>query len=306
MRMTAIATAIVVLTALGRGIEPEHAANPIYRDLRIQGITLDGIEVTFPAPLFVAGQDAAAERKALRGVAGSASKANELLRDSVTAPMLLKVRDIRGEGDSSTIVRAADLWFVVHADLASIDLDRLAGLTARAEPVEAGNMRFESKTLTADQVKARGIEPAKSGDDAAREWFVHVSAILLDRIQADATDRVTATKSADSIVVASRTAPQFKPDGPFPNRWRKLFRNRDGKNTAPGPSQPYAGGAGYVKISRSADKPGALLVEAHFVFAEPRPWFDGAPTLRSKIGLVAQDRIRRLRRDLADRATQEK
>ncbi|HWE40621.1 MAG TPA: hypothetical protein VG406_29010 [Isosphaeraceae bacterium] len=303
--MTAIASAIVALTALGQGIEPEHAANPIYRALRAQGVKLDGIAVTFPAPLFVDGQDAAAERKALRGVAGSAAKANELLRDSVTAPMVLKVRDIRGDGDSGTIVRAADLWFVVHADLATIDLDRLAGLSARAEPVEVGNMRFESKTLTADQVKAQGIEPMKAGD-AAREWFVHVAAILLDRVQVEATDRVMATKSADSIVVASRTAPEFKPDGPFPTRWRKLFRNRDGKNTAPGPSQPYSGGAGYVKVSRSADKHGALLVEAHFVFDEPRAWFGGAPTLRSKIGLVAQDRIRRLRRELADRAAQGK
>lgn len=301
--MTAFASLLVVVTSLAQGIEPEHAANPVYRALRAEGVTLDGVPVAFPAPRFVAGQDAAAERKAWREVAGSASKANELLRDSVTAPFILKVRDIRGEADSATIVRAADLWFVVHADLASIDLDRLAG---KSEPVEAGNMRFESKTLTADQVKARKVEPLKAEDDATREWYVHVAAILLDRIQAEATDRVVATRSADSIVVASRTAKGFAPDGPFPNRWRKLFRNRDGKNTAPGPSQPYVGGAGYVKVSRSVDKPGALLVEAHFAFAEPRAWFDGAPTLRSKIGVVAQDRIRRLRRELADKVTQGK
>ena len=43
-----------------------------------------------------------------------------------------------------------------------------------------------------------------------------------------------------------------------------------------------------------------LFVEAHFVFTEPHDWFEGAPVLRSKISLIAQDRIRKLRRELAE------
>ena len=54
-----------------------------------------------------------------------------------------------------------------------------------------------------------------------------------------------------------------------------------------------------MKVSRLATVPGALLVEAHFAFSEPQAWFDGAPILRSKIGVVAQDQIRGLRRELA-------
>jgi hypothetical protein len=48
-----------------------------------------------------------------------------------------------------------------------------------------------------------------------------------------------------------------------------------------------------------------LLVEAHFAFAEPRAWFDGAPILRSKLSLIAQDQIRRLRRELAEKRKEE-
>ena len=42
-----------------------------------------------------------------------------------------------------------------------------------------------------------------------------------------------------------------------------------------------------------------LLVEVHFIYAEPKTWFNGGPILKSKFGAVAQDRIRALRRELA-------
>jgi hypothetical protein len=119
---------------------------------------------------------------------------------------------------------------------------------------------------------------------------------LLDRIHFEATDQVLATRSKDSWVVASVTDPAFDDDPKYPNRWWALTR-QNGREV-PGMARRYAGGTGYVQITRLATVPGALLVEAHFAFAEPRDWFDGAPILRSKIGLVAQDRVRQLRRDL--------
>ena len=61
---------------------------------------------------------------------------------------------------------------------------------------------------------------------------------------------------------------------------------------------PYSGGAGVLTARTLTSVPGALLVEARFAFHEPMSWFDGAPILRSKIGVVAQDRVRRLRKEL--------
>ena len=63
--------------------------------------------------------------------------------------------------------------------------------------------------------------------------------------------------------------------------------------------QPYAGGISYAKISRVAFQPTALFVEMHVAFVEPDGWFQGAPILRSKFSVAAQDQIRTLRRELA-------
>ena len=65
------------------------------------------------------------------------------------------------------------------------------------------------------------------------------------------------------------------------------------------PNQTVRGRGELLKITRLSAVPGALLVEVHFLFTEPQEWFDGAPILRSKISLVAQDRIRSLRSELA-------
>jgi hypothetical protein len=40
----------------------------------------------------------------------------------------------------------------------------------------------------------------------------------------------------------------------------------------------------------------------HAAFAEPEGWFQGAPILRSKLSVAAQDQIRALRRSLTRKA----
>jgi hypothetical protein len=122
-----------------------------------------------------------------------------------------------------------------------------------------------------------------------------VTGRLLDRIHVEATDRTIASRTDESWVIAARTDPRFDRDAKAPNRWWPIERGEK-----PGAVHPYPGGASYAKVSRLRLVPGALLVEAHFAFAEPRAWFDGAPILRSKISLIAQDQIRRLRRELAE------
>ncbi len=279
-------------TAQGPAIEPEHAANAVLRELLDGGLTLGETAVPFAEPAVRDGMPVEARRAALRKVAGSAAKADDLLTKSVTAPFVVRVRDVETKGP--TLVRAADLWFVIYADLDAIDLTDAAGPPGKRGGTEAGHMRFDARRLTAEELKARDLDPAAEG-----EWYAHLTGRLLDRITFDVTDRVVATRSPGSIVVASRTAPAFDEDGPLANRWRKLFKNAAGQPTAPGPPRPYPGGGGYVKISRLESPAGALLVESHFAFAEPREWFEGAATLRSKIGVAAQDQIRGLRRELA-------
>jgi hypothetical protein len=116
---------------------------------------------------------------------------------------------------------------------------------------------------------------------------------LLDRISLQATDETVATRTGRSLVIAGRTDPGFDSGGPLANRWQAL--ESDGRT---GPEHRYLGGMSYAKISPLKQPEGTLLVEFHGAFCEPQPWFGGAPILRSKFAPIAQDQIRKLRREL--------
>jgi hypothetical protein len=272
-------------------VDAPHAANDVYQALLRDGLTLAGSRIAFPAPLVTEGDTPDAERAALRKLAGSDDAVQELLRNSVTAPQILRLHDEKA-GDG-TMIRIAHLWFAVHARLEEIDAAPLGGRDEDGKPVEAGNMRFSGRRLSDEELNQRGITRL----DPKLEWYSHVAGDLLDRIQVEATDHIRGTKGPGSWVFASRTDPRFDEDRPYPNRWRTVGPKGQSQESAG--FRHYAGGGSTTRITRLASMPGALLVEGHFAFAEPRAWFDGAPILRSKISLVAQDQIRRFRRELA-------
>ncbi|QEH32608.1 hypothetical protein OJF2_10870 [Aquisphaera giovannonii] len=265
-------------------IEPAHRRNPVYEEALRTGLEIDGRANPLPSPILRDGMDAAAERAALLRVAGSERALADLLRDSVTAPYILKVRDKKAK---DATIRLVDLWFVVRADLDALDPAEVAGQSS-AKPVEAGNMRFESRLLADDELKAKG-KAAAHGRDLSR-WYVAITSVLLDRIELHAIDEAVATRSAQSMVIGARTDSGFGADA---NRWRNVGRDADD-----GAFRAFQGGLSYTKVSRLKDPAGALLVEFHAAFSEPEAWFRGAPILRSKFSLIAQDQIRSLRREL--------
>jgi hypothetical protein len=278
-------------------IEPEHAKNPVYIGVLRDGLTANGATVKLPEPRLRDGQAAEAQRAALREVAGSDQRLDELLRDSVTAPYLIKVRDEKA-GDAT--IRVVDLWFVVYADIVEFDPAKEAA-KADGKDVEAGNMAMRSRLLKPDELHAAGITPPSRPEGSAPAvWYAHLHGRLLDRIEFDVTNHVVATRTGDSVVIAARTDPAFDKPGPFANGWKPVGGGSEA-GAAAGALKPYAGGISSTKISRLALKPGALLVETHGAFVEPRDWFQGAPILRSKFSVVAQDQIRTLRRELARR-----
>ena len=271
----------------GNDMEPVHAGNPVYVDAIRSGFHADGATIRFPGPILKDGLDANQQHAALLKLSGSERALADLLRDSVTAPFLLKVRD-RKMTDAT--VRIVDLWFAVRGDLASLDPVEVAS-QASGKAVEAGNMRFESRLLSDDELKPRG-RSSHRGRDLAR-WFVHLEGRLLDRIAVEATNEAVATRTEESMVIAGRTDPVFDSDTTLANRWRTL-----GQDGQAGSGHPFRGGLSYAKISRLKQPPGSLLVEFHGAFSEPEAWFQGAPILRSKFAPIAQDQIRRLRREL--------
>ncbi len=278
------------MTCLLLGLGPQsldQAANEVFRGLVGPGLRLSEQEIRFPEPSIREGQTESQQRTALEEVCGSGARADELLRDSVSAPFVLKLED--REGKNGDVVRVAHLWFAIRADFEKLDPEQFA--PGEAEPVEAANMKFGGTVVDEKDLKAKGIEIPKTEAGGARVWFVHSRGDLLDRIHVEKTSKVEATRSEESLMVAARPAEAFGIEGPAASFWR---------NTKEGGSvQPYDGGGGYVKVTRYKPVAGLLIVEAHLAFLEPEGWFQGRPILRSKIGIVAQDQIRDLRRSLA-------
>jgi hypothetical protein len=131
-------------------IEPSHAGNDLYTSLLGEGLNVAGTRVPFPEPMLHDGDSPDDERKALRALAGSDQGVKELVRDSVTAPQVLKVRDVKA-GDG-TIVRIADLWFVIRARIDQIDPAEFGSGRRDEKPVSAGNMQFSTHILTEDEL----------------------------------------------------------------------------------------------------------------------------------------------------------
>ena len=268
--------------------------NPVFRDLIERGVEANGVSVPLPAPSLADGQNAEVSRAVLRSVAGDDRAVENLIRDSVSAPFVLKTRDVKA-GDAT--IRVGDLWFIVWADLGEIDLNRVFGKTDESS-VEAGNMKFTTKVLTLRELGARKLDRLPEQPDRI-EWYTAQTGRLLDRITVSSTDRVVSTRTKDSITVAAATARSFDADPEFPNRWSSI--SRVGNSEKLGSPQTYPGGGSYVKMTRLPASPGALFVEVHFAFVEPTPWFAGNPILRSKLSLICQDQIRQLRREISKR-----
>ncbi|MEW4568195.1 hypothetical protein AB1L88_10030 [Tautonia sp. JC769] len=275
----------VVLVGGADGIAASHEENGVYDSVRQEGLAVGGRTIRLDGPRFPDGQTAEEQREALRDLAGSDRAVEGLLRPSVTAPFLLSLKDETADG---AMIRSGDLFFAIRVDLDAIDPETLFG-QGDSEPVEAGNMRFEAQVL-----EDQDGEGGDSGSASAR--FVHSEGRLLDRIGVESTARVAASRSGDSVVVASRTDRGFDGHDRWPNRWWTI--DRQGTSEVTGPPEPYSGGIGYAKLTRLKDDPETVLVELRFAFAEPTAWFNGAPILRSKFSLIAQDQIRRLRREL--------
>jgi hypothetical protein len=273
-------------------IEPAHAQNSVFSDVLEHGLEIVGQKVELPRPRLWDGQDATAQRAALREVVSSDRAFDDLVRDSITAPYIIKVRDLKTSGAT---IRMADVWFVVYADLKQVDFGQEASRTDQKE-TEVANMWFQTRLLKDDDLKSAGIKPAQ-GSSGQSAWYSHVHARLLDRIDFETTNHVVATQTPDSMLIASRSDPAFAKAPAFANTWKPL--PRAGSNKTDEPPRPYEGGMSYAKISRLAFKPGAILVEMHMAFVEPDGWFQGAPILRSKFSVIAQDQIRSLRRELA-------
>jgi hypothetical protein len=274
---------------------PTAGPNELLSRLTDEGVPMpSGAALRLPAPTMADGLTAEQQRAAVATVADANRPLDELLRRSVVAPFVLKT----GVAESGGTRRRVDLWFVAYGDFAKItDEDFLKDRAKVLQPPKRqdGDLPSTSKLIDADELRTRGIKP--SDDPDSGEGYAYTSFPLFDRVLLSMTTQVMRTTTEESVTLASLLDPRFNDDATYPVFWQSLARDEAGRMTL-GEKRPFVGWGSYLKITKMAEPAGALFVEYHAAFDEPAGWFNGANLLRSKLPLVVQDAIRKLRREL--------
>lgn len=295
--MKAVIRQLLLLLFVGvSSAEMCHAAGDIYETLVEQGVVLGDREtIKLPKPVLADGLDGARQRQAIEALLAGRYEWDEFTRKSVVSPLLLKIGD--GEPAAGQVSRRVDLYFVAYGELELLRDDQK--LQEHLNLASAGDIEADGrkmKVLSADELKRRNLTSAQEIGDP--RW-VAVEATLLGKVQLNLTTRNEKAENGETLVLASILDPKFASDGEYPNSWHSITIDDAGRRQI-GPPQPYPGLGSYVKATRLAEPEGAVFIEYHLVYAEPEGWFHGANLLRSKLPIVAQDVVRKLRRKMAE------
>ena len=261
--------------------------NSHFKELLEKGVPIGDKEtLKLPTPTMADGLDNAGQAKVLQKLAGEDYPLDELMRASVVAPHIYKFREVDARGTDGR-GRGIDLWFIAYGNL-----ERLTSKTLQSQ--FAGGAARMTALKETDLLK-RGIK-LKAAEGLEESYLYGVGSIL-DRVQVSSANHGMITRSKESIVLASSLDPRFAKDAEYPNQWRAITVQDDGKESL-GPPQPYEGAGMYIKLTKLHEPAGALFVEFHQVFVEPKKWFDAQNMLKSKLPIVIQSELRAFRKDL--------
>jgi hypothetical protein len=270
--------------------------NPVLRQLVEQGIPAGGGEaVKLPSPTMPDGLDSAGQQEVLAKVAAPNRRVADLVRKSVVSPFVLKLGDAATK-DATRPFRTIDLWFIAHGRLELFgQQDFLQRLVETAEASKQGRLPFIKGILDREEMKQLGLKVEDQPDRIERYFYSTFG--LFDRVLVSATRRVVVTRGPESVIVAAIIDPRFTKSAAHPNQWRPVVRNERGEPEF-GPPHDYEAAGLYAKVTRLKEPDGTLFIEYHHAFCEPEAWFKGTALLRSKLPMVVQDGVRKLRRRL--------
>ncbi|HEY7157315.1 MAG TPA: hypothetical protein VH575_25400 [Gemmataceae bacterium] len=254
--------------------------NPLFERLRGDGL---------PAPVMADGLDAAAQQEVLRKVVGNRFTVKTFAGKVGTAPHVYSIRKIPTSGTDAALAYGVDVSFIAHGSL-----DTVAGKNFLVDLHKKQKDR-KIHLLTAEEMKKR--ELAVQSDKQREERYSHGVFIVLERVELRAALHTIVTRRPDSLLAATQIDPRFAKDADFPNQWRKITTDEEGQRKL-GPAQPYAGAGGYMKITRLREPKGALFIEYHLIYTEPKGWFNGADPLRPKLPAIIQSEVRSFRQEL--------
>jgi hypothetical protein len=269
------------------------AENTIFDVLTSKGIAVSPQEVLkLPPPAMPDGTNAAAQRKVIETLLDGRYEWDDFTRHAVVSPLLLKIAD--NDPEAGQVGRRVDLYFIAYGSLDKLGSDTFLTDQLNIAASNSDNSGTRTKLLSSDELSKRNLPvPKQSGDP---RWVTSDST-LLDKVRISATTKNIKSQTADSVLIASILDSQFDHDAEYANLWRSITIGDTGERKE-GPPQTYDGLGSYIKVTRLGEPAGALFIEYHVVFTEPQGWFHGANLLRSKLPIVAQDMVRKLRRSL--------
>jgi hypothetical protein len=223
--------------------------------------------------------------KLLASLPSRKQSVEELISGRTVAPFVFRHTFKGNEGDEIRL-HLVDIWFVARGKLNQVYSEEFA-----IQLFQENRGSRPPKVLTQTELLSRGIEEPKGN-----ESYAFGRSTILDKVTVEAVSRVCISKTDESVIIAGMIDPRFTRDAEFPNRW--LLDSIDSRGTAMELNGPCQNARFYTKITTFKAAPELLFIESHSVFEEPREWFGGSSSIKSKLPLVFQSTIRSLRRRL--------
>jgi hypothetical protein len=269
----------------------DEPANLLFEQLRRDGVAVSAeTKAALPAPLMADGLNADGQKTVLEKVVGKRFTVRAFTGKVGTAPHVYGIRKITVGADAPHAL-AVDVSFVTYGSL-----DTVAGRDF-LENLHKKSKDRQIHLLTAEELQKRKLTPESSKE--REERYSHGVFIVLDRLELRAALHTMVTRQPDSLLAATRIDPRFAKDTDFPNQWRKITLDEEGQRKL-GPAHPYTGAGGYLKTTRLHEPKGALFIEYHLVYTEPKGWFSGADPLTTKLPAIIQSEVRTFRRELSN------
>ena len=232
------------------GARQERRSIPTVAQGRLDG---EGVTVRLPEPRLRDGQDAEAQRRVAGGGRLGPEARGDGPRNSVTAPYIIKVHDVKA-GDANDPGRRPLVRRVMPT---SKQVDPAKEAAKHRPERGRGGQQWSCRPGCSSPTisDAAGITPPGTRRPGPKTWYSHVHGRLLDRID------VRRDEPGDGD--PDRRDRWWSPRGPTrrsTSRGRSPTagspsRRRQEEGRTAGPLKPYAGGISYAKISRLAFRP---------------------------------------------------
>ncbi|HEY2760970.1 MAG TPA: hypothetical protein VGI75_09505 [Pirellulales bacterium] len=280
--------AVALLSLIGVAVRAADPENGIYQELTTQGVPLAaGAKAklpTFTMDYGLSGEKQDQIIKDLLATNENAPKLEKFMEKKVNTPYFRVDSDI-----PNSTSHELDLYFTAYGPLATVADGNF--WKSRLGNNKNGDLHF----LTPAEMKPHNLKIVDQ--PTMKERYAHADVELFQMVKVAGTARAMETIAKESVVIAFLMDSSFQKDATMPNEWRPITFDKSGKKVVGDPT-PYDGVGAYSKISELKNTPGALFVEYHIIWDEPKGWFNGKPVMKSKLGMMIENDVRSFRNDL--------